>query len=68
MLQHEMPLAAVAVNHDARRVVQHRGIAGPALDDDRLCLRHVLVDAFGQQQAAGAMLVLGVAVAAVRRR
>ena len=45
------------------RVVQGMRILRPALVDDRLGLGHILLDALGQQQAAGVVLVLGIAVA-----
>ena len=63
MLHQDVPAAAVAKHHHGGRVVQCMGILRPALVDDRLGLGHILLDALGQEQAAGMVLVLGVAVA-----
>ena len=63
MVHHEVTAAAVAVHDHGGRVVQGMRILRPALVDDRLGLGNIFPDALGQQQAAGMVLVLGIAVA-----
>ena len=60
-----MALSAVGKHDHAGRVVEDVRILRPALHDDRVHLRHILVEVAGQQQAAGVVLVLSVAVARV---
>ena len=63
------PGPAVGKHDDAGGVVEDVRILGPAVfDDDRVHLGDVLVEFAGQQQAAGAVLVLSVAVARDVRR
>ena len=62
-VHHQVAAAAVAEDDHGGRVVQGLRVLRPALVDDRLGLGHVLLDALGQQQAAGMVLVLGIAVA-----
>ena len=57
---------AVGEDDDAVGVVEDVRILRPAvLDDHSMNLRHVFVEVVGQQQAAGAVFMLSIAVARV---
>ena len=64
VLHGRMSAAAVGEDDDRGGAVQNAGVLRPAvLDDDRLDRQLALVEALGQQHAAGVVLVAGVAVA-----